>query len=102
MKNKSKKQKTTLLKSPVFALTLDVGHNHCSGYADEAWIRQREICHMHLHDARGTKQDHQPLGQGEMDIPAYLQLAKERECTVLLEVKTLEGLRQSVAWLRER
>ena len=90
-----------LLESPVFALTLDVGHNHCSGYSDEAWIRQRELRHMHLHDARGTKQDHQPLGQGEMDIPAYLELAKERDCTVLLEVKTLEGLRQSVAWLRE-
>ena len=56
---------------------------------------------MHLHDAKGTRQDHQPLGQGEMDIPAYLALAKERDCTVLLEVKTLEGLRQSVAWLRE-
>ena len=90
-----------LLESPVFALTLDVGHNHCSGYSDEAWIRQREIRHMHLHDARGTKHDHQPLGQGEMNIPAYLALAKERDCTVLLEVKTLEGLRQSVAWLRE-
>ncbi len=90
-----------LLESPVFAMTLDVGHNHCSGYSDEAWIRQREIRHMHLHDARGSKQDHQPLGQGEMDIPAYLALAKERDCTVLLEVKTLEGLRQSVAWLRE-
>ena len=90
-----------LLESPVFALTLDVGHNHCSGYADEGWIRDREIRHMHLHDARGSKQDHQPLGQGEMDIPAYLELAKERGCTVLLEVKTLEGLRQSVAWLRE-
>ena len=90
-----------LLESPVFALTLDIGHNHCSGYADEAWIRQREIRHMHIHDAKGTKQDHQPLGQGEMDLDAYLQLARERDCTALLEVKTLEGLRQSVAWLRE-
>ena len=38
---------------------------------------------------------------GEMDIPGYLELAMQCDCTVLLEVKTLEGLRQSVAWLRE-
>ena len=30
-----------------------------------------------------------------------IALAKERSCTALLEVKTVEGLRQSVAWLRE-
>jgi sugar phosphate isomerase/epimerase len=93
-----------LLESPVFGLTLDIGHNHCSGYADEAWIRERSsrLHHMHMHDAIGSKQDHQSLGQGEMDIPAYLDLAEQCCDTVLLEVKTLEGLRSSVAWLRER
>ncbi len=93
-----------LLESPVFGLTLDVGHNHCSGYADEAWIRQRSdrLKHMHLHDAKGAKQDHQPLGLGEVDIPGYLALAEETGCTVLLEVKTVEGLRESARWIRER
>ena len=93
-----------LLESPVFALTLDIGHNHCSGYADEGWIRQRSsrLAHMHMHDARGTKQDHQPLGQGEMDLDSYVALARETGCTVLLEVKTVEGLRQSVKWVREK
>lgn len=93
-----------LLESPAFALTLDIGHNHCSGYADEAWIRQRgsRLMHMHMHDAKGTKQDHQPLGQGDMDIPAYLELALQTGCTVLLEVKTVEGLRESVRWIRQK
>ena len=93
-----------LLESPAFALTLDIGHNHCSGYADEGWIRARSsrLMHMHMHDAKGAKQDHQPLGQGDMDIPAYLALAQETGCTVLLEVKTVEGLRESVRWIRER
>jgi len=99
-------QKTALdilLESPVFALTLDIGHNHCSGYADEDWIRARSdrLQHMHMHDAKGSKQDHQPLGKGEMDISGYLSLAQQCGCTVLLEVKTAEGLRSSVAWLRE-
>lgn len=93
-----------LLESPVFYLTLDIGHNHCSCYADEGWIKARSgrLKHMHMHDAIGSKQDHQPLGQGEMDIPAYLELAQQCCNTVLLEVKTVEGLRTSVAWLRKR
>lgn len=93
-----------LLESPAFALTLDIGHSHCSAYADEDWIRARSsrLLHMHMHDAKGSRQDHQPLGQGEMDIPGYLALAQQCDCTVLLEVKTLEGLRSSVAWLREK
>ena len=93
-----------LLESPVFGLTLDVGHNHCSGYADEAWIRQRgsRLKHMHLHDAKGAKQDHQPLGLGDVDIAGYLALAEAIGCTVLLEVKTVVGLRESVRWIRER
>ena len=90
-----------LLESPVFYLTLDTGHNHCSGYADEGWITgKNRLRHMHLHDAIGSKQDHQPLGQGEMVIPAYLKLAESCDCTVLLEVKTVQGLRDSVTWLR--
>lgn len=93
-----------LLESPAFALTLDIGHSHCSGYADEDWIRARSdrLKHMHMHDAKGSKQDHQPLGKGDMDIPGYLELAQQTGCTVLLEVKTVEGLRESVDWVRER
>lgn len=93
-----------LLESPAFGLTLDTGHNHCSGYADEGWIRQRKnrLLHMHLHDAKGARQDHQPLGQGEMALPAFLDLAQDTHCTVLLEVKTVAGLRDSVRWIRER
>lgn len=91
-----------LLESPVFALTLDIGHSHCSGYSDDAWIRGHGIRHMHMHDAKGSKQDHQPLGQGDMDLEDYLSFAKESGCTVLLEVKTVQGLRQSVDWIRAK
>lgn len=98
-----KKALDVLLESPVFGLTLDIGHNHCSGYADEAWIRARRqrLHHMHIHDARGSRQDHLPLGQGEMDIPGYLALAEQCGCTAVLEVKTAQGLQESVRWLRE-
>lgn len=91
-----------LLQSPAFQLTLDVGHNHCSGYADEGWILERRsrLQHMHIHDARGN-QDHLPLGRGDIALDKYFELGKGQCATVLLEVKTVEGLKNSVRWLRE-
>ena len=39
---------TQKLESPVFALTLDTGHNHCSGYADEGWAEINVPGHIQL------------------------------------------------------
>jgi len=93
----------TLLESPAFALTLDVGHNAATGFADEKIIAERihRLHHMHLHDAK-EKRNHFALGQGTLEIERYLKLAQEQNCRVVLEVKTEEGLRQSVDWLRKQ
>ena len=55
---------------------------------------------MHLHDAIGRK-NHLPLGVGELDLNSYLNLAQNCDCSLVLEVKTLEGLTSSVNWMRE-
>ena len=90
-----------LLESPVFGLTLDVGHNHCAFCMDEEWILAHadRLCHMHIHDVAHGYKDHRPLGTGDVDLNRWFDLAKERGCTVVLETKTVEGLRQSVNWL---
>lgn len=92
-----------LLESPVFGLTLDIGHNYCTGCVDEPWIMEHadRLHHMHMHDAKDGKKDHQALGAGEIDIPRFLDLAEKHECTVVLETKTVAGLRDSVAWIRK-
>lgn len=92
-----------LLESPLFALTLDVGHNYCSGYCDEGWILDRKdrLLHMHLHDAKDGTRDHLPLYSGEVDIDRYLTIARKAGCTCLLEVKTADGLRKSVQKLQK-
>jgi len=56
---------------------------------------------MHIHDASGHK-NHLKLGDGDVDLMKYLDLAKSHECRVVLEIKTVDGLRQSVYWLKER
>ncbi len=86
--------------SPVFGLTFDIGHNHSGGNLDEPYIlkNKERLYHMHLHDALGKK-NHLALGTGELDLPKYLSLAQAQNCSVVLETKTIEGLRQSVKWL---
>lgn len=89
-----------LLESPVFGLTYDIGHDHGCGGVDAPYIlaRQDKLCHMHMHDAIGKK-NHMALGTGEMDIAKFLTLAAEQNCRVVLETKTVRGLRESVQWL---
>lgn len=90
-----------LLESKVFALTFDVGHNHGIGGTDEEFIMKHKdrLHHIHLHDAKETK-NHLALGTGEMDIEKYISLANEHSCRVVLETKTIDGLKQSVEWLK--
>ena len=56
---------------------------------------------MHMHDALGGK-NHLALGMGELDLEKYCALAEEHNCRIVLETKTVEGLRQSVNWMRRR
>lgn len=92
-----------LLESPAFMLTFDIGHDHAINNIDEPVImaRHERLIHMHMHDAVGTKV-HQALGDGEMDIPRFIRLADEHDCRVVLETKTVEALKKSVAWLKDR
>lgn len=59
------------------------------------------VLNMHLHDALGKK-NHLALGTGEMDIEKYLRQAQEQNCREVLETKTIEGLKASVRWVRDR
>ena len=91
-----------LLESPVFALTFDIGHNHSIGGTDEPPILERRtrLVHFHFHDAQGKK-NHLPLGAGEIDIPKNLALAKSCGGRIVLETKTVSGLRESVQWMQK-
>ena len=90
----------TLLESPAFGLTLDVGHDYLNRNVDQAFIlaRRERLHHMHLHDALG-KNVHLALGDGEIDKERFLKLAGEQGCRVLLETKTVEALQKSTVWV---
>lgn len=89
-----------LLKSPVFALTFDIGHNAKNNSSDERVIMEKsdKLCHMHCHDVLDNK-DHLSLGSGELNIKNYIMIAKQHNCRVVLEIKTVDGLKESIKWL---
>lgn len=93
-----------LLESPVFGLTIDIGHNYCAKYVDEAFIMNHcdRLHHMHMHDANNGNNDHLALGDGELDIQKFLTLAQKCDCSVVLEIKTVEGLKKSAMWIKNR
>lgn len=90
-----------LLKSHVFALTFDIGHDYCIGNKDVEFINRNinKLTHMHIHDATNDK-NHLPLGRGKIDIKDKINIAIKNNCTCVLETKTIEGLRESVQYLK--
>lgn len=91
------------MKSPVFALTFDIGHDYCIGSRDENVILSygEKLCHMHMHDANSICKNHLALGTGEIDLPKYIQLAEKNNCRAVLETKTVDGLKKSVEWIKK-
>lgn len=86
-----------LLESPVFGLTLDIGHSHAVGDRDIPFYQafDRRVIHMHAHDAKG-KNNHLALGDGEIDLAGRLAWARSNQMRVVLETKTIQALRTSV------
>lgn len=87
--------------SPVFGLTLDTGHESAMKFADAQIYKTYpdKLLHMHLHDSVG-KSPHLPLGTGEVDVEGKLSLLGD-DSTCLIEVKTIDGLKKSVEYLKK-
>lgn len=93
-----------LLKSRVFGLTFDTGHDAANGGSQFVTIERNidRLCHMHLHDWCAERGDHLPLGEGGIDIEERLTIAREHGCRVVLETKTVDGVRRSTQWLKTK
>ncbi|MGD1832751.1 MAG: TIM barrel protein [Sphaerochaetaceae bacterium] len=92
-----------MLSLPSVGLLWDIGHDTSSGLSDTPFFLNHldDVKELHLHDSDG-KNDHLPLGSGKADIENALSFADERALPVVVEVKTVEALKQSVAYLGRR
>ena len=89
------------MQSDLFALTWDIGHSHTCGNVDEPFLmcHKDRLCHFHIHDGLGNK-NHQTLGTGEIDLAQRIGVAGECGSRCVVETKTVDALRKSVAWLK--
>lgn len=94
-----------LLESPAFRITWDIGHSKATGEKDLPFLTAREdrLYHFHIHDGSETPpRNHLALGDGCIPLEERLALAAKHGCRCVLETKTVQALRTSVCWLRER
>ncbi|MDP3388147.1 MAG: sugar phosphate isomerase/epimerase [Eubacteriales bacterium] len=84
-------------------ITWDIGHDSANNYIDHDYLMKmsKHITHMHFHDTRGQK-DHLVPFDGELDLVNRIDFAVKRNLTVLIEVKTIAALKESVYILRQR
>lgn len=92
-----------LLQSDMFALTWDIGHSHTSDNVDQDFLmgHKDKLYHFHIHDGMGSK-NHQTLGTGDINLEQRIGIAGECGCRCVVETKTIDALRKSVLWLKER
>jgi sugar phosphate isomerase/epimerase len=92
------------------SMCLDLGHwfhyamgRHWGNLGTWLEMCGDRVGHLHLHDNDGGGDQHLGLGQGALDLPGIWRLLADhvREPTYTLENHRLEGLRQSVEYLRE-
>lgn len=91
-------EKLALIEEVFF--TWDVGHDAKTGFKEKEILlgNKNKIRHMHLHDYKGGV-DHQPLFSGEIDIKGMLLFAQNHDLKVVIEVKTVDSLKESIKLL---
>ncbi|MCX6650755.1 MAG: TIM barrel protein [Methanomassiliicoccales archaeon] len=84
-------------------LCWDIGHDARVGHQEEDFMLAHadRLWHMHFHDYDG-KSDHQLPFTGNIDCPHFLDMAREKDMSVLIEVKTEAAVRQAVLTMRQR
>ncbi len=91
------------LESPCFGLTWDIGHSAATGEKDLPFIMAHEdrLIHFHIHDGSfRPPRNHLAAGDGEIDLPARLNVAASHRSRCVLETKTSQALKKTVEWLR--
>lgn len=77
---------------------LDVGHAHQNHCLTE--FLQHPAGHFHLHDNDSTTDAHAAVGEGTIDFSAVMRIVRQSGIDPVVEVGTLQGVRQSIERLR--
>ena len=81
------------------SVCLDVGHVNAYSKADVMeWMKilKKYIKHMHIHNNFGDRDSHLGINKGELDIIEILNIVKDKDITVTLEITHVDELRESL------
>jgi len=85
------------LTSRGLGFTLDCGHAHLNGNL-ASFLSAGGCCHVHLHDNRGTNDDHAACGDGMIDFSSVIPRLP-RDATLVIETKELDASDRSHSFL---
>jgi sugar phosphate isomerase/epimerase len=93
------------LDSPRFRHCFDVGHWNLFHTVNlEEWFAQlgSYIAEIHIHDNRGTRDDHGPIGTGNIDFPLFFRLMQQYapDAVHTIEAHSRPCLEQAIPRLR--
>ena len=91
--------------SPHIGALLDLGHAHTWGLDLKEYIRilSEEIILFHIHDNHGSRDEHLPLGKGNMDLKGVMEgvNACGKEVPLILVMRRWGDVRESLSqWER--
>lgn len=83
-------------------MTLDVGHANTMGLLDEfAKKCKSRLSHMHIHDNNGARDEHLPLGQGNIDWKKLMGSLSGYKGRMVTEMGSLDEGRQCIEFLKK-
>ena len=97
-------QTRLLLENVGCKLTFDIGHANTAGKIEDfAKLLDRFIVNVHLHDNNGRKDEHLPIGRGDIDFAAVFRKMKDwmARKPLTVECHSFEGLKESVNFMRQ-
>ena len=81
------------------SMCLDVGHvSEYSKIDVMEWMKilNKYIKHMHIHNNCGDRDSHLGINKGDLDIMEILNLVKDKDITISLEITNLDELEESL------
>jgi len=76
--------------SPFFALCLDIGHlNVFSELSPSNWVKRmrKRLQYVHLHDNNGEKDEHLPVGKGNIDFDNFFDSIKNNKNDIIIALE---------------
>lgn len=79
-----------MLEGTDLGVCFDVGHAHTAGTVDDFLLQSDKFINVHIHDNRGKRDEHLPIGDGSVDFKRVISGLKDYEGRLVIEARSLK------------